>query len=178
MTKKIPSISEEFADKQDRLASLNPSQIHIGPALVDMVAPNTEAPESLLPQRIRHARNSLVLSVEALSRLTKEYDSGGSGLSPTSISRYESGDALPGLREFRLIAESLEVPITWLLYGAIEKEKNQLSEAESLFVAALRTLIAQSKEDTQINNPIDAESLRMMTRMERLNKARKPLPKD
>ena len=178
MTKKTPSQSEEFAEKQDRLAALNPAQIHIGPSLIDIVAANGEPPESFLPLRIKHARTSLVLSVEGLSRLTKEYDPGGAGLSPTSISRYESGDALPGLREFRLIAEALEVPVTWLLYGSVDKPKTELSEAESLFVAALRTLIANAATDTQINNPIDAESLRMIARMEKLNRARKPVQKD
>lgn len=178
MTKKTLSSNEEFASEQSRLAALNPAIAHFEPSLIDIVAPDQKAPESHLPQRIKYVRNDLVLSVEALSRLTKEYDLGGGGLSPTSISRYESGDALPGLREFRLIAESLDVPVAWLLYGTVEKIGQEFSDAERQLLTSLRGLIAQSKDDSQIGNPSDSHWLKKQARMEKLNRARKPPVKE
>jgi len=72
-------------------------------SLRDMTAGLNMAPESRLGDRVRYARSELKLNAEALSRLTKEYDLQGTGLSPTSIARYESGESLPGARELRIL---------------------------------------------------------------------------
>lgn len=178
MTKKKPTTAEEFSEKQDELAALPPSIVHISATLKELPAPFHEPPESLLGKRIKHARTDLVLSVEALSRLTREYDHGGGGLSPTSISRYESGDALPGLREFRLIAESLEVPVHWLLYGQEEAEKYAYSTEEVALLYALKGFVASQKDDARIASPENNDWFRKQSRMEKLNRARKPAPKD
>ena len=178
MTKKKTAPTEEFANRQEVLAALPPSYAHISASLIEIVAPNSDPPESMLSRRIKHARAELLLSVEALSRLTREYDHKGDGLSPTSISRYESGDALPGLREFRLIAEALDVPVAWLLYGIIEVEKQEFSNEEKLLLFSLRSVVATAKDDAKVQNPTDADWLQKQARMEKLNRARKPMQKD
>lgn len=180
MTKKKPSPPEEFEAKQDALAALPPSIVHISVSLIEIAAPHTEPPESLLGQRIKHARKSLVLSVEALSRLTREYDQGGGGISPTSVARYESGEALPGLREFRLIAEALEVPVDWLLYGYVDAKPatHECTQEEIRLLHSLRDFVASAKDDAKIDNPTDTDWLQKKSRMEKLNRARKPAQKD
>lgn len=175
-----PAKIEDLENQQDTLAALNPSVIHIAASLVEIVALDSAPPESLLPQRIKHARTSLVLSIEALSRLTREYDHGGAGLSPTSISRYESGEALPGLREFRLIAESLDVPVEWLLYGAFEEKQKQqgFSTEERALIHSFRNFVGAMKDDAKVQNPTDTDWLHKQARMEKLNRARKPPQKN
>ena len=66
-----------------------------------------DMPESRLGERLRYARSQLDLNIEALSRLTEGYDANGKGVSPTSISRYESGENLPGTLELRILCDSL-----------------------------------------------------------------------
>ena len=143
-------------------------------ALKDIQAPPGAPPESKLGERIRYARNALSLTIEALSRVTKEDDSKGSGLSPASISRYESGESLPGLREFRLLVEALDVPMGWLMYGTHEERKPEFSEVDRQILYALRAFITSAKEDAKVENPSDSEWLRAFSRMEKLNRARKP----
>jgi len=142
--------------------------------LKDITAPPGMPPESKLGERVRYARNALTLTIEALSRLTKEDDITGSGLSPASISRYESGESLPGLREFRLLVEALDVPMGWLMYGTHVERKPEFSNEDRLVLHALKSFIAATKDDSQIGNPSDAEWLRANGRMEKLNRARKP----
>ncbi|MDP1966111.1 MAG: helix-turn-helix transcriptional regulator, partial [Reyranella sp.] len=115
-------------DVHQAALALPPGHVLLSVSLIDMAAAAGAAPESLLGDRIRYARADLRLSIEALSRLTKEYDQPDGGLSPTSISRYESGESLPGLREFRLIAESLDVPPGWLIYGTLEEKKPEFPD--------------------------------------------------
>lgn len=149
-------------------------------SLRDMYADASDAPESRLGERVRYARNDLKLNIEALSRLTKEYDSQGSGLSPTSIARYESGESLPGIREFRLLCESLELPIAWLLYGDPNENKKgpELSEAERHVLSGLRAMMAERKDDfsTEVQSQMDwlSDVAKAQSRNEKLARARKP----
>ncbi len=177
MATKNQTPEEEFADRQDKLASL-PNTVSLSASLIEIVADANVAPESLLGSRVRYVRNDLMLSVEALSRLTKEYDLAGGGLSPTSISRYESGEALPGLREFRLIAESLAVPVGWLLYGTMEEKKPEFTSEDRSLLYALRTFVASARDDSKIENPIDTSWHKEQDRMAKMNRARKPPPKE
>lgn len=142
--------------------------------LQDMAAPAGSPPESRLGERVKYARNTLGLTIEALSRLTKEDDAAGTGLSPASISRYESGESLPGLREFRLLVEAFDVPMGWLMYGLHVEKKPEFSEEDRLVLYALKRLIATSKEDAKIENPVDTEWLQAKARMDKLNRAKKP----
>ena len=146
--------------------------------LREMAAPADAAPESVLGDRIRYARSDLKLKVEALSRLTKEYDSQGNGISPTSISRYESGESLPGLREFRLLVEALDVPMTWLLYGTEEDHKSEISDVDRMMLHALQSFVMSRREDETLGGKAQLDWFRAEVRMNRLNKARKPTSDD
>lgn len=94
------------------------------PAEVDfeqrpMPAPNGTPPESIFGARIQAVRNHFGLSVDALSRVTKEADEHENrGLSATALLRYEDSGALPGGRELRLLCDALGVSADWLLTGS------------------------------------------------------------
>lgn len=149
-------------------------------SLRDMWADANSPPESRLGERVRYARNELKLNIEALSRLTKEYDLQANGLSPTSIARYESGDSLPGIREFRILCESLELPISWLLYGDPTEAGKvpELSAGEKFVLAGLRSMIAEKTEDFSTKSTSEMNWLndvaKAQSRNEKLARARKP----
>ena len=83
-----------------------------------MQAPVSDPPESRFGDRLKDARQQLGMSVEAFSRLCKAYDThDGKGISPPTLGRYEANETLPGIRELRLIAQALAVPIQWLVSG-------------------------------------------------------------
>lgn len=133
----------------------------------------SEPPEARLGERIRYARNSLKLNLEAFSRLTKDCDTQGTGLSTTSISRYETGDTLPGIRETRLLCESLEVPVTWLMYGRISDSGP--SKADRMLLAAMDLYVKNCIQTSVINDAREIEEMqKSKVRMDRLNRARKP----
>lgn len=146
-------------------------------SLRDMPAEPNAAPESRLGERVRFARNDLKLNIEALSRLTKEYDAQGSGLSPTSIARYESGESLPGTREFRILCESLDVPLTWLLYGDPTEDAKvpKLTDGEKNVLIGLRSMMAEDKDDFSVEQPPHQRDwLKVEIRNAKLARARKP----
>jgi transcriptional regulator with XRE-family HTH domain len=115
---------------------------------LDLPLMASEPPEARLGERIKHIRKSLTLNIEVLSRLTKEYDTSGSGLSPSSISRYETGDGLPGVREFRLLCESLGVPAHWLLYGNFPDES--VDPKEVAFMQLFHELVGRTALDASV----------------------------
>ena len=175
-SKLTPTPDPELSVKEQALLS-NPNVL-VSVSLRDMPAKPNMAPESLLGERTRYARNDLKLSVEALSRLTKDYDPDGTGLSPTSISRYESGESLPGIREFRILCESLDVPMTWLLYGdPTEPDDNpKLSQAERLVLMGLRMIVREGKDDFSVNMSEEmTNNFKLSSRIEKLGRARKPI---
>jgi transcriptional regulator with XRE-family HTH domain len=140
-----------------------------------MLAPPGQAPESRMAERIRVARNHLGLTIEAMSRLCKEYDPDGNGVSPPSISRYEAGDSLPGAREIRILCDALEVPPLWLLYGRLEHSGTTESDTELLRV--LDRWVRQRKDDANIGGTTVDAMLKFHAereRKERLAKAKKP----
>lgn len=84
-----------------------------------MPAPNGTPPESIFGARLQSVRNHFGLSVDALSRVTKDADTHENrGLSATALLRYEDSGALPGGRELRLLCDALGVSADWLLTGA------------------------------------------------------------
>lgn len=102
-----------------------------------MPAPFGEAPEKLLGKRIQAARNHYVLSVDALSRLTKTYDETEQrGVSASALLRYEAGDALPAGRELRILCESLGVSADWLIFG--RHHSSEVTAREVALLAAMR----------------------------------------
>lgn len=140
-----------------------------------MLAPSDQAPESRMPERLRVARTQLGLSIEALSRLCKDYDRTGNGVSPPSISRYEAGDSLPGARELRILCDALDVPPAWLLYGRLEDAGTVKAESELL--RALDAYVRSKKDDVDIGGSTVSETLKwhaQRERAERLSKARRP----
>lgn len=148
-------------------------------ALVPMHAtgPNW-APESRLGERIRYARGQLDLNGEALSRLTEEYDSDRKGVSPTSISRYESGENFPGTVEFRLLCDALGVPPNWLLYGDVPNSGQ--TESEQDLIRVMRSFIRTSTADDLTSGLLVAPHLQWVvrgTRDQLLSNARKPRPR-
>lgn len=154
-----------------------PSFLTESVSLRDMPAEPNAAPESRLGERARYARNDLKLNIEALSRLTKEYDAQGSGLSPTSIARYESGESLPGTREFRILCETLEVPLTWLLYGDPTEDAKgpELTDGEKHVLVGLRSMMAEKKDDFSMEpTPYERDWLKAESRNAKLARARKP----
>lgn len=68
-------------------------------------------------QVMRERRQQRGLTHEQLSRVTKAIDPAGEGVSRVALSRYETGASLPGLRELRLIALGLRVPLAQFVYG-------------------------------------------------------------
>jgi transcriptional regulator with XRE-family HTH domain len=104
-----------------------------------MPAPFGTAPESIFGARLQAARNHFGLSVDALSRLTKATDMVESrGVSSTAVLRYESGDALPGVRELRLLCQSLGVSGDWLIFG--RTMASAVTAAEESLLVAMRNL--------------------------------------
>ena len=143
--------------------------------LRQMLAPLDLAPESRLPERVRVARTQLGLSIEALSRLCKDYDHTGNGVSPPSISRYEAGDSLPGARELRILCDSLDVPPAWLLYGRLENAG--AVKAESELLRALDAYVRSKQDDVNIGGTSVSATLEwdsQRERADRLTKARRP----
>lgn len=95
----------------------------VKPDLQDILS---DPPESGIGKRIAYCRGQLDnISVEALSRYVKNFDP--SGISRTTIVRYESGENTPGARELRILCRALWIPADWLLFGKSEaKEQSEL----------------------------------------------------
>lgn len=110
------------------------------------------------------------MNIEWLSRLTKEYDSSGGGLSASSISRYETGEGLPGVREFRLLCEALDVPAHWLMYGCLSDESPDPVESE--VIRALSALIASQTTDAQLRNKAQDAWFKWETRRLKLERSK------
>ena len=134
------------------------------------------APESGIGERIRYGRAELSLSVEALSRLTKRYDTHESkGVSPTSLARYESGESLPGARELRLLCQALAVPPQWLLLGDLPNMGK--SQAQQALLDALGRFVREAQSDINVGGETLSQSLERMDAQSRamwLVEARKP----
>lgn len=73
--------------------------------------------DSFVASILRSSRQTRDLTLEQLSRLTKEIDPTGAGISRVALSRYENGSSLPGLRELRLLSFALRRPLSVLAYG-------------------------------------------------------------
>lgn len=72
--------------------------------------------DKLVAESLKNSRQKRDLTLEQLSNLTKKIDPTGAGISRVSLSRYENGDSLPGLRELRLISFATRRPLSVLVY--------------------------------------------------------------
>ncbi len=77
-------------------------------------------PEEELGGRVRGIRESLALTHDGLSNLTKISDVEGRGISRTTIRGYELGTYKPGTRELRILSLALRKSPSWLLFGDAE----------------------------------------------------------
>lgn len=139
-----------------------------------MQAPPGQPPESFLGKRLARAREHYRLKVEALSRLTKLYDvHEGRGISPPSLTRYESGESTPGAREIRLLCEALALSPHWLLLGEIDAAGG--SDIEQKLLAVLKDFVAERVTAAALQ-PV-TEGTRWVQELDRASKlaeARKP----
>lgn len=65
---------------------------------------------------LKSARNRHGLTLDQLSALTKEIDPKAEGVSKMTLSRYETGSTLPGLRELKILSFALRVPLAMFAY--------------------------------------------------------------
>lgn len=140
------------------------------PPRIELPVMASEPPEARLGERIKHVRKVRTMNIEWLSRLTKEYDTSGGGLSASSISRYETGEGLPGVREFRLLCEALDVPAHWLMYGILSEESPDPVEIEA--IRALSALIASKAPGNSLTNKAQTEWFKWETRRLKLERSR------
>ncbi|MDP2833667.1 MAG: helix-turn-helix transcriptional regulator [Pseudomonadota bacterium] len=93
-------------------------------------------PEAGIGERIRKRRAEIQdgLSVEDLSRLCRLVDGEGQGVSKASLHRYESGQAMPGAREIRILCDALDVSANWLMLGAESKEMHPKTSALAMLL--------------------------------------------
>lgn len=139
----------------------------------------TPTPEGRFGERLKYARGQLGLTIDAFGRLTAEYDSNRKGVSATSISRYESGENLPGTLEFRLICDALDVPPQWLLYGDVPNSGATRYEQELLH--ALRGFVSSIAVDSLMGDLLVKPHLQWVvqgTREQLLEKAKSRKPKE
>lgn len=71
-------------------------------------------------KRIKAQRQRRELTLDELSQLTKLIDPSGEGISRVSLSRYENGTYAPGLRELKVLSQSLRLSLALLVYGDSE----------------------------------------------------------
>lgn len=101
-----------------------------------MGEPNPD-PEKDIGKRIAYCRAQMDnLSVEALARYTKRFDK--VGISRTTLVRYESGDNIPGGRELRILADTLDVPVRWLLLADFGSDGLALTDEDARFIEVAR----------------------------------------
>lgn len=139
-----------------------------------MRAPPGQAPESFLGKRLARAREHYRLKIEALSRLTKSYDvHEGRGISPPSLTRYESGESAPGAREIRLLCEALQVSPHWLVLGEIDAAGS--SDTEQKLLAVLKDFVNERITAAAMQPQTEgAQWIQDLDRANKLAEARKP----
>lgn len=144
----------------------------------DLVAMPTFQPETGIGNRIAYCRGQLDnLSVEALARYIKNFDS--DGISRTTIVRYESGENTPGARELRILCAAFWVPANWLLFGTLDSDIQRqpgrvLLEALSSYIkAAFPSEIPEGWENLLLQN----DKYEIEKRQCWIDEARKPPPK-
>ncbi len=80
-----------------------------------------KGPEASLGKRLRRARKKKDLQITQLAEIT--------GISKSSLTRYESGERTPGATELRLLCDELAVSPQALIYGDDERDFGPLRES-------------------------------------------------
>lgn len=112
-------------------------------------------------QILKSRRQAKDLTTEQLSQLTKLIDPAGEGVSRVALSRYENGASLPGLRELRLIALSLRLPLAKLVYGgeSTDPMSSYRLELEMKIMELVNDMVSAEGiiKDSMENDPDGAE---------------------
>jgi transcriptional regulator with XRE-family HTH domain len=126
-------------------------------------------PEDGIGQRIKEARQRPEngLTVEALSRLCRELDVLGQGVTPTTLLRYEQGKVKPSTREIRILCRSLDVTADWLVLGQAESRRPAIDEAITLLRKLMEKEFAES-------NKGNVDVYEKFSRQEALKRAKAP----
>lgn len=119
---------------------------------------------------LKSSRDRLGLTHEQLSKLTKEIDPKKEGVSRVALSRYETGAALPGLRELRLIALALRTPLSLFAYG--EKTDPMLRYKLSLEMRIMDMVMGEVTAEGVIkqeddNDPVTPEFLALVEQVKK-----------
>lgn len=122
--------------------------------------------DTLFAHSLKNARQGKKLTLEQLSSLTKKIDPTGAGISRVSLSRYENGDSLPGLRELRLISFATRRPLSLLVYhervDPMSTYKLELEMRITDCVMGQVTADGLIKETEEQSPEEDADYLRML----------------
>lgn len=80
------------------------------------------APEESFPKRLAALREEKGLRHDSLSELTKHVDPQKRGIARTTLRGYELGVTKPGIRELRILSQTLGVTTNKLIFGADDPE--------------------------------------------------------
>lgn len=109
-------------------------------------------PEDGVGDRIRHARERRNWTQEALSRITKQLDVDGKGISRSVLAYYEKGRFRPGTRELRILYSALGLTPNWLVLGEEDphrlREFRKRFESDEQFFAALIDALKKLDSDS------------------------------
>lgn len=134
-------------------------------------------PENRIGERIRLKRAEIAggLTVEDLSKICKEFDPEGKGISRLALSRYEAGKFIPGARELRILCEALGVSPNWLLLGT---DRERWSESTSMMVAALDVWVRERANRGELDDMLSGYGKEKdVVRIERIHRAIAKEPK-
>jgi len=136
-------------------------------------SPGYVPPEAGIGERIRKRRAEIQdgLSVEDLSRLSRLVDHGEQGVSKASLHRYESGQAMPGAREIRILCEALDVSANWLLLGAESKAMHPKTSALAMMLQEWAETMAR---DMEVWKLLSGSKSRDMVWHEQIYRAKNP----
>jgi transcriptional regulator with XRE-family HTH domain len=115
-----------------------------------------ELAEAGIGKRIAYCRGQLDnLSIEALARYTKNFDS--VGVSSKSLARYEAKETLPGVRELRILADALWVPVDWLMFGVEQTDEHNADAPEAREIVGAITRLVKKHAPGQTPFDLDPE---------------------
>ena len=122
-------------------------------------------------KRLKSRRQDLDLTLDQFSRLTKLADPNGEGISRVTLSRYENGTYAPGLRELKVLAQSLRCTLSKLVYNMQDDPMNFFDPSidEAIDAHVFKILVGQGL----VEQPVDLTPMGE-NHMALIEKARKP----
>lgn len=103
-----------------------------------------DAPEESFPQRLAELRKEKGLKHESLSDLTKLVDPRKRGIARTTLRGYELGMTKPGIRELRILSESLEVSVNKLIFGV---DHIDTTDTHNMFSIVKKTMLGKREDE-------------------------------